>query len=76
MPPAPGTVPSKQQVLSKCFEWELKSVHFTEIKSRIGMKENQDLKPVKGREPKWESHLLSVIVCDIVLILFKTVLFY
>lgn len=40
------------------------------------MKENQDLKQVKGGEPKWESHLLSVIVCGIALILFKTVLCY
>lgn len=76
VPPAPGTMPSKQQVLSNCFECELKLVHFTEIKFRMGMKENQDLKQVKGGEPKWESHLLSVIVCGIALILFKTVLFY
>lgn len=49
-------VPSKQQVLNKCVEREIKLVPFTETRFRRGIKENQDLdlKLVKGREEKWE----------------------
>lgn len=66
-------------MLNKCVEWELKLVHFTEIKFRTGMKKNQDLdlKLVKGKEQNEKSHILSISCMPrVALILFKTILFY